>query len=688
MPVAIDDNFEIDKDTTLSNTLKANDTQSSDGGNSWTKSSDPTNGTLTVNSDGTFIYTPNAGFSGIDTFSYTITDVDGDTSDAVATIKVIAPVANDKPNAVDDSFKINFNTTLTNSLDGNDKLSSDGNNTFSKASDASHGTVTVNSDGTFVYIPDTGFSGVDTFSYTITDDNGDTSTATVTIIVDDPNTNDVPVAIGDDFQIDGDSTLSNTLKANDTQSSDGGNSWTKSSDPTNGTVVVYSDGTFTYTPNAGFSGIDSFKYIITDVDGDTSEAEVTIKVIAMGSISGIVFDDTDGNMNTPLEGVTIILEDIDGNEIATTTTDDSGNYSFNNIAKGTYIIKEINFNGYIDVSESDGDYINDGVKNQITINVEAGEISSNNDFIDMIGASIGNFVWFDENVNGLQDSDELGIGGVKVYLEDGNGNPILDSNGTPISTTTVGVTDGINKKDVLKDTKGYYLFDGLAPNNYVVVFEIPTATALTPEPQAGDDRTNDSDPIETTLDSDGKTVAKSEVVTIGLGGENLSIDMGLVYLGSASIGDFVWEDYNDNGIFDGNEEGLDNIKVNLLNAKGETIRSTYTANGGEYHFHNLEAGTYIVEFIVPSELGYVFSKTNQDIEDLSDSDADFYTGRSHPVTIVEGQKDYTVDAGMVCISDRISTDSVDAMESLAILMMIFSTIMMGLYLTRREEDLK
>ncbi|MBK6386927.1 MAG: cadherin-like domain-containing protein [Rhodoferax sp.] len=61
-----------------------------------------------------------------------------------------------------------------------------------------------------------------------------------------------------------------SLASNDTPSGDGGNVWSKTTDPANGTVTVTAAGVFTYTPNANFNGVDSFTYTITDADGSTS----------------------------------------------------------------------------------------------------------------------------------------------------------------------------------------------------------------------------------------------------------------------------------------------------------------------------------------------------------------------------------------------------------------------------------
>ena len=83
------------EDTPLTGTLATNDTPSGDGGNVWAVATGPSNGTVTVGTDGSFAHTPNADYNGPDSFTYTITDADGDISTATATINV-APV-NDVP---------------------------------------------------------------------------------------------------------------------------------------------------------------------------------------------------------------------------------------------------------------------------------------------------------------------------------------------------------------------------------------------------------------------------------------------------------------------------------------------------------------------------------------------------------------------------------------------------------------
>ncbi|MCK6394415.1 cadherin-like domain-containing protein [Zoogloea sp.] len=99
VPIAVDDVLETQEDTPLSGSLTGNDTPSGDGGNVWAKATNPAHGSVVVNPDGSFIYTPNPDYHGPDSFTYTITDADGDVSTATVTLTV-KPV-NDPPTGTD-----------------------------------------------------------------------------------------------------------------------------------------------------------------------------------------------------------------------------------------------------------------------------------------------------------------------------------------------------------------------------------------------------------------------------------------------------------------------------------------------------------------------------------------------------------------------------------------------------------
>lgn len=170
------DNFSTAYNTVLSGNVMSNDKGS--GIQVVTSStSTPAHGTVIMQSDGTFTYTPTTGYSGTDNFTYTIQDSSNHTSTATVTITVGAPNVAD---AVDDTFGTLLDVAISGNVLGND--SGDGISVSSNTV-ASNGSVIVNADGSFNYIPTIGFYGTDTFTYTITDSYGNTDTATVTITV-------------------------------------------------------------------------------------------------------------------------------------------------------------------------------------------------------------------------------------------------------------------------------------------------------------------------------------------------------------------------------------------------------------------------------------------------------------------------------------------------------------------------
>jgi len=112
----------------------------------------------------------------------------------------------------------------------------------------------------------------------------------------------------------------------------------------------------------------------------------------------------------------------------------------------------------------------------------------------------------------------------------------------------------------------------------------------------------------------------------------------------ASIGDFVWEDLNRNGIQDSGEMGIQGVTVNLYTCDGTLIASTTTDSSGLYLFSDLMPGSYYVEFVLPPE--YAFSPLDQGSDDEKDSDADTATGKTTCTELVSEEQDLSWDAGM------------------------------------------
>ncbi len=282
-PVAADDSGTTPEDTPVTVDLTANDTDLDGTIDPATVSiiSGPASGTLTNNGDGTVTYTPGANYNGSDTFTYTVQDNSGATSNE-ATVSIGVDPVNDAPVAADDSGTTPEDTPVTVDLTAND-TDLDGTidpATVSIISDPASGTLTNNGDGTVTYTPGANYNGSDTFTYTVQDNSGATSNeATVSIGVGPVN--DAPVAADDSGTTPEDTPVTVDLTANDTDLDGTINPATVSiiNGPANGTLVNNGDGTVTYTPGADYNGSDTFTYTVQDNSGATSnEATVSIGV--------------------------------------------------------------------------------------------------------------------------------------------------------------------------------------------------------------------------------------------------------------------------------------------------------------------------------------------------------------------------------------------------------------------------
>ena len=300
-PSSANDTNTTTEDTQVSGNVSTNDTPSGDGGNVWSlvgANGGAAHGTVTMNPDGSYTYTPAANYNGTDVFTYQLCDTDADCTTATVTITITA--VDDAPVAADDSFGTAEDTPLGGTVAGNDTPSGDGGNVWSLVTQALHGTTVVNADGTYTYTPVLDYNGPDTFSYQICDIDGDCDQAVVSITVS--LTDDVPVAVDDSFTTDEDIQISSTLSGNDTPSGDGGNVWSLVTQSLHGTAVVNANGTFTYTPAANYNGTDTFTYRLCDTDSDCDEATVTITITAVDDTPSSANDTNTTTEDTQVSG--------------------------------------------------------------------------------------------------------------------------------------------------------------------------------------------------------------------------------------------------------------------------------------------------------------------------------------------------------------------------------------------------
>ncbi|MCB9947198.1 MAG: tandem-95 repeat protein [Rhodospirillaceae bacterium] len=285
-PVAGDDTAATAADTALVLSvadLLANDSDADGDALSLAGFTQPAHGTLVDNGDGTLTYTPDAGYAGADSITYTVTD---GTATASATVAItVTDPANTAPVAGDDALAATEDTALVISIAG--LLANDGDAdgdalALAGFAQPAHGTLADNGDGTLTYTPAPDFNGIDTFTYTVGDGRGGFSTAEVEIAV--AAVNDAPAPGDDTATVDKDTALVLSiagLLANDGDVDGDVLSWSGFTQPVHGALVDNGDGSLTYTPEAGFTGVDSFTYGVTD---GAAEAWATVDI----SISPII----------------------------------------------------------------------------------------------------------------------------------------------------------------------------------------------------------------------------------------------------------------------------------------------------------------------------------------------------------------------------------------------------------------
>jgi hypothetical protein len=299
VPDANDDNATTVVNKSVDINVLANDTGLDDGFGKLTIHTAPMFGSVTVNANRTVTYTPGYMFIGTETFQYVIEDVDGDYSMATVTVNVTErpdyqPVAND------DRRGCSFNQPVIVDVLFNDTGLDDVPVTVTISQNPTQGIASVNTDNTVTFTPEPDFIGTMTFRYTVTDADGDSDDAQVTIAVK-AGVNIVPEAKNDNA-----STIINTpveinVLANDSGLDDGFGSIYVHSNPAFGTVVVNANRTITYTPSYMFVGTETFQYVIEDVDGDYSMATVTVTVTERPDYKPVANDDRRGcSFNTPV----------------------------------------------------------------------------------------------------------------------------------------------------------------------------------------------------------------------------------------------------------------------------------------------------------------------------------------------------------------------------------------------------
>ncbi|MEA4811228.1 MAG: SdrD B-like domain-containing protein [Anaerolineaceae bacterium] len=350
----------------------------------------------------------------------------------------------------------------------------------------------------------------------------------------------------------------------------------------------------------------------------------------------------DGMQNlteNPVIGVKVELYDSENSLIKTTYTNNLGYYTFSDLANGSYTVKFYAPAGY-DITftnigaadkDSDGLEVPVTMENADNLTIDLGLVYSPTATPTW---KLGDFVWEDLNKNGIQDSDEPGIAGVEVVLKNAK-NEQIDS--------------------TLTDEKGHYQFEGLVNGEYTVVFIKPEGFGLTTT-NAGTDLTLDSNGLESkvliqnandwTVDlgiishpQGQPTITVTPTPTVTSTNTSTPVTPTSTSHPTWSLGDFVWEDLNKNGVQDSGEPGIANVEVMLKNAEGVELARIYTDGSGRYKFTGLFDGTYTVIFMMPS--GFDLTATNAGGDSARDSNG------IETKVVIEGADNWTIDLGVI-----------------------------------------
>ena len=613
------DNYikETNFETPVSGTVVGED---SDGDTlSYVKASNPTHGTVTVEADGDWTYTPNNGYSGTDSFTVTVSD--GREGTATSTISITVKEKLNTPPTVDNYTKeTNFETPVSGTVVGED---SDGDTlSYVKASNPTHGTVTVEADGDWTYTPNNGYSGTDSFTVTVSDGREGTATSTISITVKEkPNT--PPTVDNYSKETNFETPVSGTVVGED---GDGDTlSYIKASNPTHGTVTVEAGGNWTYTPNNGYSGTDSFTVTVSDGREGTATSTISITVKEKPNTPPTVDNySKETNFETPVSG-TVVGEDGDGDTLSyikasnpthgTVTVEAGGNWTYtpNNGYSGT---------DSFTVTVSDG---REGTATS-TISITVKEKPNTPPTVDSYSKETN----FQSIVNGKvigQDND----GDTLTYTKETNpahGSVSVNEDGTWIYSPNPGFSGTDSFKVTVSDGRG-----GTATSTITITVKDRVVAPNTPPTVVNYSiETNFETAVSgkvTGQDSDGDALTYTK---------NTDPDHGTVIIAT----DGSWT-YTPNPGY----SGTDSFKVTVSDGRGGTATSTIT----------ITVKDRVVAPNTPPTVGNYTKETNFEtavsgnvIGQDSDGDALTYTKNTNPthgtVTVAtDGNWTFTPDSG-------------------------------------------
>ena len=490
-PIAADDTVSTISNVPVLIDVLANDTDPPPAGAldpaTVTIVSPATSGTTAVDPvTGIVTYTPNTDFFGGDSFTYTVTDIDG----AISNVATVSIFVNARPIAVNDGpITTGASISITIAVLANDR-DPDGflvPSSVTIVTPTTNGTTVINPvTGEVTYSPNLNFNGFDSFQYTVTDNLGAVSNvATVTLII-----NAAPIAINDFANTAVNTPVSINVTNNATGTDidlDGTIDVTTVQilkQPDNGSIVLNAaTGVVTYTPNLNFEGGDTIQYRVRDNRGTLSNvATVVFRVGALHTLGGKVFVDLntngvmDGN-DWPIEGVSIYLDKTDGQYQYTDVfvTNPDGTYQFTQLVKGTYTLREQHPGFFVDGDEIPGTPAPASVQNDrfVGINLAGGVPGVNFNFTEervtsqFIAAFVNRQAYSSVGNGGTFDDINLGAGDAWVAINGGINGQLQASAFGSSGNATVTLYDQ-NLHQVARSTSGSLAYEAQSEQPYFV----------------------------------------------------------------------------------------------------------------------------------------------------------------------------------------------------------------------------
>lgn len=354
-------------------------------------------------------------------------------------------------------------------------------------------------------------------------------------------------------------------------------------------------------------------------------------------IGNYVWFDADGDgiqgtdpAETPIADVLVEVLNAAGTIITQTTTSSAGEYEFNGLTPGDYVIRFTPPAGLAAVLPNQGDsqtLDSDISLTDFTVEttLTSGESELDIDAGFSNASSIGGFAWLDTDGDSIRGTDptETPAPNLQVLL--------FNINNVLVGQTTT-------------DASGAYSFANVPSGQYFIEFAAVPGFVFVPANGGGDD----------TIDSDVGSNGTTAIITLQPGDNLQNVSAGLFE--TAAIGNYVWRDADSDGTQGqiSDEPPLANVDILIYDGNGILIAQTETDQDGRYEFTGLTPGEYFLEVLPPQ--GFVITTPDQ-VDDDQDSDADRTTGQT-PITILQpGENDTSWDFGLLTPAEFRGGDS-------------------------------